>query len=170
MPARRRWWRRGAAASGRGCAARRWGAVAVALRRTAVAVAVTTLPARPFRSVRGAGHIARHRLWHGRGVLAEADGLAGVDQRRLSLQRRADFDRAVEDAEGRLALVVDFDGVLRAADREQRARRLHDARLAADDLVEHRVDRSALQRQQDARLAPGQLDVGRAEDLELRAV
>jgi hypothetical protein len=100
----------------------------------------------------------------------EARALASVDEVRLIAERRADLDGAFEHIEHRLSGAVDFDVVLRAAHGQEGAGRLHEARLAAEDLVEHRVNTAALEREDHAGRAAGELDVGDAEDLELRVV
>ena len=88
----------------------------------------------------------------------------------LRLQLGAHLDRAFENFQVRASIAIDFHLVLRAAHGEQCARRLHDARLIAGDLVEHRVKLSAFQREDDSGRAAGEVHVRRGEDLEFRAV
>jgi hypothetical protein len=109
--------------------------VSVRIGRSAVAAARRVLAAIIRRFHRMVGR------WLAPG---ETGCLAGVDEQRFGPQRRANLDSPFVHVDDRFAGRVDFDVVLRPAHREQRAGRLHDARLGASDLVEHRVDPSAL--------------------------
>src|SRR4051794_9066549 len=157
---RRRWLRRTVSAGIAGTSARRV-VTAVRIGRGAVAAAGRVLAA----IVRRLRRVVGRRL-----AAAEARRFAGVDQERLGPQRRLNLDRAFEYIDDRFASRVDFDVVLRPAHGEQRAGRLHDARLGAGDLVEHRVNPSALDGEDDARCSAGELDVGRRKNLEFRAL
>src|SRR4051794_9457683 len=154
---RRRWRRRTVGAGIAGMSARR----VVTSGRGAVAAAGRVLPAIVGRL---------HRVVGRRLAAAEARCFAGMDEQRRGAQRRPNLDRAFEYIDDRFSGRVDFNVVLRPAHGEQRAGRLHDARLGAGDLVEHRVNPSALDGEDDARCSAGELDVGRRENLEFRAL